>query len=307
VAVLAVPAVGRSSKRIDLVEFGRVVEPTDEPTRATTSADELVRGSEGWDAVRGPDGQYTIGVEWDKPREITEVNIEFRHAIASRDQIKVQYWRTAPSGAAKSDRPAGAGGEWRTPKAEWWAGDRDVSFLLLPADQEGPRRDGGRDSARRTNRIRFLCGNQDDLPPVRYLRAFGPAPVATDTFDVRFDRQGDLTPPIMCRIVNGFFLAGDAKTTMTSAIVHQQPGSLQIRYARTDSASPNRTHVTLGPVDQSEVEYGFYPAEVARRGQVRLNEAGMLIERRGGKPAESQEPAATRPGSPARPEPEPKG
>ncbi len=31
-----------------------------------------------WDAVRDEDGQYSIGIEWDAPRDVCEVNIEFR-------------------------------------------------------------------------------------------------------------------------------------------------------------------------------------------------------------------------------------
>ncbi len=90
-------------------------------SHARTPADELIRGADGWSAVRGDGGQYTIGVEWDTPRELSEVNIEFRHAIANREEIKVQYWkaeRTSTRGGGKPGEERLAG-RWMTPNTDW--------------------------------------------------------------------------------------------------------------------------------------------------------------------------------------------
>ncbi|HOA72722.1 MAG TPA: hypothetical protein PL151_14035 [Phycisphaerae bacterium] len=269
-------------KRVDLVEFGRVVAMPDEPKAVTTAADELVRGTNGWDAVRGDDGVYTIGVEWDEPRELAEVNIEFRHAIADREQIKVQYWKDEPGGtegAGTTGRKAK--GRWLTPKTEWWAGDRDVSFSFLPGDHEAT---GGQadKTTRRTRRLRFICG-KTHLPPVRYLRAYGPEPFATDTFDVRLDANSPLSPPVTVQIVNGYILSVVGNAQMTSAVMRDREMALQIRYLRGEADSPNRTRVILESMDEAGVQAVFYPAEVARRGQVRLTERRLVVERRGGK------------------------
>lgn len=281
-AGLAAPAWAAGSERIDLVEFGRVVELPEEPDRVTTEADELVRGTDGWEAVLSDDGQYTIGVEWEEPREVAEVNIEFRHAIANREQIKVQYWKgEVPDKNGKADGKA-AKGRWMTPKAEWWAGDRDVSFSFLPEDKETAKQKNDGKTTRVTQRLRFICG-KEDLPPVRYLRAYGPARSATETFDIRFDRDKELAPPVTVRAVNGFIIAGDGKTKMTSAILRDESNTLQIRYSRNDSTSPNRTQLILSPVDKPEVETVLLVGEAAKRGRVQVAKAGVVLERRGGK------------------------
>jgi hypothetical protein len=271
-----------SDKRVDLVEFGRVVEMPDAPKPVTTSADELVRGTNGWDAVRGENGVYTIGVEWDEPREVAEVNIEFRHAIADREQIKVQYWKDEPGGTeAAGATGRRAKGRWLTPKTEWWAGDRDVSFSFLPGDKETAGKEPDK-TTRRTTRLRFVCG-KEDLPPVRYLRAYGPERVATDTFDLRLDANSPLSPPVTVQIVNGYILSVVGNTQMTSAVMRDREMTLQIRYLRGNEDSVNRTRVDLESVDDADVEAVFYPAEVARRGQVRLADRKLVVERRGGK------------------------
>lgn len=284
-----------SSGRVNLVEFGRVVELPDEPAEPTTEADELSRGVEGWEAIRGRNGVYSIGVEWDEPRELAEVNIEFRHAIAHRDKIRVEYWRQEgqdPSADA-ADRPPKGG--WRTPKTDWWAGDRDVSFAFLPDDEDTAGRAVPGRPTRRTTRLRFICG-KNDLPPVRYLRAYGPEPARTDTFDFQLAPSAGLAPPVAVEIVNGFILAADGRTTMTSAVLREkEDGALQVRYNRTDAESLNRTKLILHPVDVPEARTVIYPTEVARLGQVRLAEEGVIIKRRGGRVGDLHEAVATWP------------
>jgi hypothetical protein len=284
-----------SSRRVDLVEFGRVVELPDDPRRPTTAADELSRGQNGWEALRGRDGLFTIGVEWDEPRELAEVNIEFRHAIAQRDQIQVQYWEDLSDGEAEDTADRSVKGRWMRPKTEWWAGDRDVSFSFLPEDHETAGRGEPGKLTRRTTRLRFICG-KEDLPPVRYLRAYGPEPAATDTFDIRFDGSAALVPPVAVRIVNGFILASDGRTNMTSAVLREDASSsLHIRYIRTGAESLNRTKLTLGPVENHESQTAIYPADVARLGELRVAQAGVVIERRGGKVAEARGAVTTAP------------
>ncbi len=282
-------AVAAPPGRINLVEFGRVVELSDQPARVTTTQDELARGSDGWDAVKGPGGDYSIAVEWDEPRDIAEVNIEFRHAIAHREQLRVQYWMPADSKADPAGRSAAGAGRWLTPEADWWAGDRDVSFAFLPQDKEPIGRQPSSESCRRTTRIRFLCGS-GELPPVRYLRAYGLGKPVSDTFDVRFDARDKLAPPVLVKIVNGFVLSGDGGVTMESAVIHEAPGTLVIRYARENAASPNRTQVLVSPVDAPSKQFVFLPAEAARLGRVRVAEAGLVVERRGG-PSVASAPA----------------
>lgn len=295
-ACAGVQVLGPVSQRIDLAESGRVVEMPDTPSLESGSPDELIRGSEGWDAVRGDDGMFTIGVEWDEPREITEVNIEFRHAIANRELIKVQYWKEEPAAqdAAKRTDRSKPRGRWLTPETEWWAGDRDVSFAFLPGDRDGADKNKLKATVRRTTRLRFVCG-KEDLPPVRYLRAYGPDASATDTFEFRFDEKSKLAPPVMVEAVDGFIMASDGKTKMGSAVLRDRAGSLLIRYAMTASESPNKTRIILSASDKPEDRTIVYPIEVARKGRLDLARDAITVERRGGILGASSQPVATMP------------
>ncbi len=281
-----------AKERINLVDFGRVVELPNVPSQPTTDEQALPQGPEGWEPVLEPDGEYTIGVEWDEPRDISEVNIEFRHAIANREQIRVQYWKSQAPQGKQGTRAAGkpSAGKWMTPKTEWWAGDRDVSFAFGPQDIETPNGSKRGPVYRRTTRIRFLCGKADDLPAVRFLRAYGPGKVVTETFELRFDGKGRITPPVMVDIYNGYILSSDGGDNLQSTVIHEGPGSLQIRYFRGDTTSPNRTKVTIHPVDKPKEIVSFLPAAVAAKrgtgsgrgvGQLRIPDSGIVVESRG--------------------------
>lgn len=288
-AGLAVPAAfaGSRDTRINLADFARVVEFTgDSPD--VLEARELHRGPDGWAVWTGDGGQAMIGLEWDEPRDIVETNIEFRHAIAERDLIQVQYFaRNGPvplkEGQTAADPPHDAPihDRWVTPPWEWWAGDRDVSFAFKSVRQERPDHQVPDVRYRRTRRLRFLCGRRDDLPPVRYLRAFGPSPSVDATFDIRFDRDADLAPPVLVSVVNGYVIAGDGKTTMEESRIGADPGEVRLRFAEGDVDSPNRTEVTLRTVREPVVRVSFVPAEVVKRGHLRLTDRGLTIGHRG--------------------------
>src|SRR5262245_9425235 len=186
--------------RINLVDSAQVVRyEGDSP--ATLPAHPLERGPDGYDAWVGPDGQYMIGVEWDAPRDLAEVNIEFRHAIANREGIRVQYWQEdwPVHDGQKTSRPAH--GRWTTAKADWWAGDRDVTFSFVPYHQEQPGKDAPDFRYRRTRRLRFLLGKKE-LPPVRYLKAYGPTVALEATFALSFDAGSTVRPPVRLSIIN---------------------------------------------------------------------------------------------------------
>lgn len=298
---VSVSSAWATKKRINLADFGKVVHFPDPAALATTSPESLYRGTDGWVAIRDEEGQYTIGIEWDEPRDISEVNIEFRHAIADRKVIKAQYWKEADEPATRpvtnesgTDKPVA--GQWLTPEVDWWAGDRDVSFAFEAEDRETAGKKQPGTTFRRTRRLRFLCGKSDQ-PPVRFLRVYGPGVVTEDTFDIRFDSGSALTLPVNADLTNGFVLTFDGSTMLASTVLRKAQAFMEIRYFRDDAASPNRTEVWLSPVDKPQQAYRFLPAEVAQRGRLSLPEAGIVIERRGGKPlakAVSQPATSTR-------------
>lgn len=268
--------------RIDLAEFARVVQYTGETPEAL-DVRELERGVDGWTAWKGDDGQYMIGLEWDEPRDLAEVAIEFRHAVADREQIRVQYWQhhwpnDARGGWAPLDDPFH--GKWVTAKAEWWAGDRDVSFGFLPYKDEQPGEKAPDFTYRRTCRLRFLCGN-NELPAVRYLRAYGPRDTAEATFDVRMEDSSRLDAPLSVSVVNGYVLTEDKKTTMTTARLATSPANMTVRFFEGDLESKTRTIVTVRSSRDPMEGFSFLPAEAVEYGIIRIPSLGVEVSHRG--------------------------
>jgi hypothetical protein len=282
IVLAAVMAMNTTDDRIDLAEFARVVQYSgDKPENI--EARELERGVDGWSAWLGPDGQYMIGVEWDEPRDLAEVNIEFRHAVANRDQIKVQYWQNhwpsdGKGGWAPLDDPFH--GKWVTAKADWWAGDRDVSFAFVPYDQEQPGQNAPNVRYRRTYRLRFLCG-KGEPPPVRYLRAYGPAGPREEVFDIRLDPGSRLAAPLAISVVNGYVLSEDGQATMLTARLSTSPAHLQVRFADGDLDTKTRTILTVRDSRDSTEGFSFLPAEAVKYGIIRIPSLGVVIAHRG--------------------------
>jgi len=274
---LGLAAVDRS---INLADFGRVVQFTGDDAR-TLEVKQLDRGEDGWQAWQGEGGQWMIGLEWDEPRDVAQVEIEFRHAIADRDQIAVQYFKnhwphSYQGGWAPLDDPFH--GKWLTAKAEWWAGDRDVGFAFAPYNEEQPGDEAPKMEFRRTYRLRFLLGKRDEaLPAVRYLRVYGPTPPTEAAFELRFDPRARLKPPLDMAVLNGYLLNADDRTTTRSASLDESSKRLRVRFVTQDVDSPNRTIVTLRDQRDARIGMSFLPAEVVERGLIRVPAWGVAI------------------------------
>lgn len=293
-AVGLIPAVARSGgvalagigEAVNLADFARVVEFTGHSPE-TLQVHELEHASEGWAPWQGDDGQYMIGLEWDEPRDVCLVEIEFRHAISDRDKIQVQYfqnhWPNAETGGwAKLDDPFH--GKWVTAMADWWAGDRDVTFAFLPYNQEQPGEKAPDMIYRRTYRLRFLLGKREtELPPVRYFRVYGPRKTLSALFDIRLEARGRLRLPLDVSVVNGDIidrLIGD--TTTQSWVLNREPARLEVNYLE-DLDTPSRTVVTLRSPEHPLVGVSFLPAEVVRNGIVRVPAMGIVVAHVGSK------------------------
>jgi len=266
--------------RINLVDFARVVRFTGDSPHSL-EVHEIERGSDGWGVWTAENGQSMIGVEWDEPRDLAEVEIEFRHAIADRDQIRVQYFQNhwpnvGRGGRALPDDPFH--GRWVTAKADWWAGDREVGFVFVPYDQEQPGDGAPAVGYRRTYRLRFLLGKRNhELPPVRYLRAYGPREPADAAFDIRFDPGSQLEPPIDVSVVNGYVLEENVGTTTRAASLKSAPARLRVRYAAGERQAMNRTVVTLRNRDDACQGLSFLPAEAVQYGIIRVPSLGVVV------------------------------
>ncbi len=270
-----------AERPINLVDFAQVVEFTGDSPQ-TYGTRRLVRGGDGWPAWRGPDGRFMIGVEWDEPRDLAEVNIEFRHAIAEREKISVQYWRSGvpteeADGAAESSDCFH--GEWVTARTDWYAGDRDVTFEFLPEEDNG-RQNGSPRFFHRTCRLRFILGERD-LPAVRYLRAYGPCPAAVADLEIRLERDSPLRLPLEAQAVNGGLLDKQGREQDEEVVFDAEPMVLRVRYADGDMVTATRTIVTVREKDGCKGGFSFVPAEVVERGIVRVPSLGAVVTHRG--------------------------
>ncbi|HSW45971.1 MAG TPA: hypothetical protein VLM89_10410 [Phycisphaerae bacterium] len=268
-----------TDRRINLAEFGRSVR-FEGDTPAMLEAHELESSPDGWAVWTGEDGQSMIGLEWDEPRVLAEAEIEFRHAIADRDQIRVQYFlphmpTTQPAAEPMPDDPFH--GQWVTAKSDWWAGDRFVGFAFAPMNEELKTVGVPADATRRTRRLRFLLGKRNkELPPVRYLRAYGPARPVEAAFEIRLDRRSPLMPPLRASVVNGLLIDEDGKPTR-SMTVEATLARLKVRHAEGDRTSGSRTIVTLADDKNSTTGFSFLPAEVVERGTIHVSPYGASI------------------------------
>ncbi len=269
--------------RINLADFGRVVKVSGQAPD-TLEVQTLVRGKDGWPAWKieaGPHaGEYAIAVEWDEPRDIAAVNIEFRHAIANRHEIRPQYFHrhwphNGAGGWARLDDPFH--GEWVDVRGEWWAGDRDVSFEFGPYAAEHPDDPNAPDfNYRRTYRFRFLLGKREP-PPVRYIRAYAPSKHCDATFTLDWDDESPVELPVDASVINGYLL--DPTTGETSQLQRLDRGdeALRVRFYREDDATATRTIVTLRRADDRWTGFSFLPAEAMRNGRLNIPAMGVTV------------------------------
>ena len=257
---------GTKTERVNLVDSGRVVQFSAKDNEIP-EATPMERGLDGWTAYRGEDGQFMVGVAWEAPRDVAEVNIEFRHAIAHREKIKVQYFQYHESGG-KADQ-----GRWVTAKiAEWWAGDRDVSFTFAPVSGRPPTTRGSRVTSLTTLRLRFVLG-EDELPPIRYIRAYGPNPSAEGVFEIDFPEKDRPAPPLQVSVSNGHLVKKDddgKRTTTQSVQLDSRPFTVRVNYVLSDDESSTRTRVAVRGETDTQDLVTFFPAEVAGTGRITL-------------------------------------
>jgi hypothetical protein len=244
--------------RVNLADFGQVVH-FEAGGGSQLSAEPLKRGEDGWTAQQLPDGRYAIGLEWDRPRVIRECSIEFRHAIANRHLVTVEYWHKDG---------------WRRTSYEWWAGDRDVNFRFGPSPLDEPSASSP-SRCIRTRRLRFLCG-PDSRPPVRYLRTYGFDGAIEMDLDIKRLEDSPFTPPLRVSTTNGYLIqSGDSLETETQLV--KPPFRVMIRCTPVAADHPNATMVRLRGIRDDRQKVEFVAVDLIDASVLRLTEAGMVI------------------------------
>src|ERR1041384_4896330 len=82
------PPPAQSGDRADLLEFGQVKGWSDrESEDAYTKA-----AGPPWRAIAAQNARsWSLGVEWDEPREFSEVHVAFQERIPA-DSVRIEYW-----------------------------------------------------------------------------------------------------------------------------------------------------------------------------------------------------------------------
>jgi len=264
--------------RINLADFARVVRFDGEGPRGLRAV-ELVRGEDGWPPYVDEGGEAWIGLEWDSPRVIVEAEIEFRHAVADRRLVHVEYFEHEPmADAGCGDRPCRDAfhGRWVTGRTDWWAGDRFVGFEFLPTAAGGSG-DVSRQGYPVTSRLRFRLGKRNyELPPVRYIRVYGPESPREASLEVRLDRDSPLRWPLSVSVRNGVLVEQETTLTTRTATLDSDARMLRVRY-NAEACRPNRTVVTLRMTDGTLRGFSFEPEEVVARGLIRVPALGVVV------------------------------
>jgi hypothetical protein len=280
--------------RVDLVPFGRVVcYEGDSPE--TFEAHTLERGRDGWQAFKGADGEYMIGLMWDEPRDVAEVGLDFRDAFPGRDRIRVQYffknWPNLDVGGwAPIDDPFH--GQWKTvPIQNAWLGDRAVTLPFASLNTEPQRETWHGERYRRTYHIRLLFGTNAP-PPITALHAYGLQPAIEAEFELRLERGSTIRPPLEVSVVNGELL--NARGEAVPALRLDAPlGRLRVRFLRVDVLTATRTVVTLRAAANPLSGFSFLPFEVQGRGIITIPSLKATVSGMGATPIGS---AALAPG-----------
>lgn len=269
--------------RVNLADFGRVVRFEGDSPRSLRSI-AIERGPDGWQSWVDEEGVAWIGVEWDRPRVITEVEIEFRHAVADRQLIQVEFFAPEPlPDPSCGGRPGydAFHGRWMSGRTDWWAGDRFVGFEFLgPVGTQPATADplgGGEAGFLCTSRLRFNLGRRDyGLPPVRYIRVYGPHTPCEARLDVRLDDDSPLVWPIEVEVTDGKLLNHPTYATTRTATLDPDGRTLHVRY-HGEARGANRTIVTLRSAGRDDRGFSFLPDEVVARGIVRVPSLGVTI------------------------------
>ena len=164
-----------------------------------------------WRAIReqGGDGHWNLGVEWDEPREFSEVHVAFQEPVPA-DSVRIEYW------VSSWPPPEGRGGwtETDTPWRRAWKlvhpssrvenGEIVFTFNPLSAD-ENPRaknRPGYQPKFRRALKMRLRM-ESSFLPVLTRFQVFGAARWSEREVRIETGCEGKLKSEPQFQIYNG--------------------------------------------------------------------------------------------------------
>lgn len=239
-----------------------------------------------------------IGVEWDNPRELSEVvlNGADPSSIAS---LKLQWWGSVwpgngTGGWMRLDDPFN--GRWVTVKAsvKAWPDGR-LAFTFPPLtkeewDQEARPALKEPSTYRRTLKVRVLAEN-GNLPERATLSAYGESRWKEADFDIETRHTTDAAVTRQIGIINGVLVNLQSLPVPRAVRIDGQKWTaqtepsassgvrLRVRYAENrDLNSNDLTRVTLRFGDQAQASgFSFVPQDVLADGAMRLPDFGTLI------------------------------
>ncbi|HUY15420.1 MAG TPA: hypothetical protein VMX16_17590 [Terriglobia bacterium] len=195
---------------------------------------------------RSKDWDGNPGIEWDEPRDVWRVEIDFAGSsqIPANDRVKLEYW--------VSTWPEVPGGGWTTVDDPWQGSWREVhatrdvkantlSFVFQPlSEAENPNArnaPGYTPSFRRTLKIRLNHGN--DRIPFKDLRAYSNSRWASREISVETGCEGTAAFEAKATVYNGIILDSSPLEGAASSL------RLKVLYTQHEPSSNDRTILTI--------------------------------------------------------------
>lgn len=276
--IIVATRAGAAPARIDLVPFGRVVLFAGN-TPETLEASTLMRSPEGWTAGKDVEGKYLIGLTWDEPRDVAEIELEFQDAFPDRDRLQIQYfYKNWPNqdvgGWAPIDDPFH--GQWKTiPLQNAWFGDRSVTLPFASMNTEPDREVWHGLRYRRTYHLRVLFGTNAP-PPITAIHAYGLQPAVEREFELSLTPRSSIRAPLDVSIVNGELINPRGEMVHSLALASAAE-RLRVRFLRVDVDTPTRSVVTIRSAADPLNGFSFLPQEVQSRGVITVPELGATV------------------------------
>lgn len=242
-----------------------------------------------------------LAVEWDEPREITEVEVHSAEAELRADALRLEWWGSVwpahgTGGWKQLDDPWN--GRWVSVEArpERIAGGRALRFRFPPLSRAEWERAPEKASAepilhRTTLKIRVVAAEEGPEPASLRVSAFGRPTWRRGAFDVEVRLSEDGARTVRLEVRNGFLErlaslpAPRASEVEGAAFRARGPGGssggarVGILFAEEEGRDSNaltRVTVRFGE-DPSSSGFSFVPQDVERAGALRLRDFGALV------------------------------
>jgi hypothetical protein len=222
-------------------------------------------------AETSPGKDRHIGIEWDFPQDVAQVEVEFLSAedAALPGETALEYWHDSwppqdRGGWTRLDDPFH--GEWKRPRATFTRKDKKWVYDILPLSKEEVSDTRGLSvSFRHTYKIRLVFPD-GQFPLIAALRVFSPHVWKRADLKIEVVPSGFSTQPRVLTSAEVF--AGHLLSPLRTASLSDGATGYLLSVLHSDSPddSPDRTIVTLRWGEKEDEGVSFLTSEAVRQG-----------------------------------------